>query len=296
MSVVPRTPSERSLSLSSCRAGTKRAPHYLPNSDRWQLRRALASSASLCSSNSSTPVATPMMLMAAAAKLKPISGCSPSAAAGTAIVASSEMSTSRPIPRPRRRAPGPKRGHAVFVGGLRDALAPARRSAPESIPSACRPTAASGSSHGGPGLTPAAMRNSPGMEWDCIVVGGGAAGLSAALVLGRARRRTLLIDAGEQSNLVSSGVGGLLGHDRRAPAELYAIGRRELSAYPSVKIRDGRVVAGQQLDDDQFELEIDDGEHMRGRRVLLATGMKYCPPQLPGLGDLWGKSAFQCPF
>jgi thioredoxin reductase len=77
---------------------------------------------------------------------------------------------------------------------------------------------------------------------------------------------------------------------------LYAIGRRELSAYPSVKIRDGRVVAGQQLDDDQFELEIDDGEHVRGRRVLLATGMKYCPPQLPGLGDLWGKSVFQCPF
>ena len=88
------------------------------------------------------------------------------------------------------------------------------------------------------------MRNYPCMGWECIVVGGGAAGLSAALVLGRARRRTLLIDAGEQSNLVSHGVGGLLGHDGRAPAELYAIGRRELSAYPSVEIRDGQVVRG----------------------------------------------------
>jgi hypothetical protein len=58
---------------------------------------------------------------------------------------------------------------------------------------------------------------------------------------------------------VSRGIGGLLGHVGRLPAELYAIGRRELSAYPSVKVRDGRVVQGHQLDDDQFELELDDG-------------------------------------
>lgn len=133
------------------------------------------------------------------------------------------------------------------------------------------------------------------MDWECIVIGGGAAGLSAALVLGRARRRTLLVDAGEQSNLASHGIGGLLGHDGRPPAELYAIGRRELSAYPSVEIRDSRVVGGS-ASDDHFELELDDGEQVRGRRVLLATGMQYCPPELPGLAALWGKSVFQCPF
>jgi len=133
------------------------------------------------------------------------------------------------------------------------------------------------------------------MDWECIVVGGGAAGLSAALVLGRARRRTLLIDAGEQSNLVSHGIGGLLGHDGRAPAELYAIGRAELSAYPSVEIREGRVVRGSPADD-HFQLGLDDGHQVRGRRVLLATGMDYCPPDLPGLAPLWGKSVFQCPF
>lgn len=81
--------------------------------------------------------------------------------------------------------------------------------------------------------------------WDCIVVGGGAAGLSAALVLGRARRRTLLIDAGAQSNSAAHGIGGLLGHDGRPPAELYAAGRGELAAYPSVELRTGEVVTGE---------------------------------------------------
>ena len=68
--------------------------------------------------------------------------------------------------------------------------------------------------------------------WDCIVVGAGAAGLSAALVLGRARRRTLVVDAGAQSNRRAHGIGGLLGHDGRPPADLYAAGRAELAAYP----------------------------------------------------------------
>src|SRR4051795_10162891 len=81
-------------------------------------------------------------------------------------------------------------------------------------------------------------------QWDCLVVGGGAAGLSAALVLGRARRRTLVIDAGEQSNLAAHGIGGLLGHDGRPPAQLYGTGREELAKYPSVEVRAGEVVAG----------------------------------------------------
>ena len=81
-------------------------------------------------------------------------------------------------------------------------------------------------------------------EWECVIVGGGAAGLSAALVLGRARRRTLLIDAGGQSNRAAHGIGGLLGFDGVPPADLYAEGRRELERYPSVEVRDGEVAAG----------------------------------------------------
>jgi thioredoxin reductase len=131
--------------------------------------------------------------------------------------------------------------------------------------------------------------------WDCVIVGGGAAGLSAGLVLGRARRRTLLVDAGQQSNLSAHGIGGLLGSDGRPPAELYAAGRAELAGYPSVEIRDGEVVAGAR-DGDDFELRLGDGTQVRTRRVLLATGMEYRPPPVPGLAALWGQSVFHCPF
>jgi len=132
-------------------------------------------------------------------------------------------------------------------------------------------------------------------SWDCVVVGGGAAGLSAALVLGRARRRTLVVDDGNQSNLAASGIGGLLGHDGRPPAELYEMGRQELAAYPSVEVRTGTVIGGVR-DDDGFVLELGDGRRERSRRVLLATGMQYRPPEIPGLAALWGRSVFHCPF
>jgi thioredoxin reductase len=131
--------------------------------------------------------------------------------------------------------------------------------------------------------------------WDCVVVGGGAAGLSAGLVLGRARRRALVVDSGRQSNLPSHGVGGLLGHDGRSPAELYEIGRREIAAYPSVELRTGEVVDGARVDD-VFELRLADGGVERTRRVLLATGMEYRPPDVEGLEKFWGRSVFHCPF
>ena len=131
-------------------------------------------------------------------------------------------------------------------------------------------------------------------EWECVVVGGGAAGLSAALVLGRARRRTLLIDAGGQSNRAAHGIGGLLGFDGVPPAELYARGRRELERYPSVEVRDGEVRAA--AAGDGITLDLADGAGVHIRRLLLATGMRYDYPDLPGLAPLWGRSVFHCPF
>jgi thioredoxin reductase len=131
--------------------------------------------------------------------------------------------------------------------------------------------------------------------WDCIVVGGGAAGLSAALVLGRARRRTLVVDAGRQSNLAAAGIGGLLGHDGRPPAELYAAGRDELAAYPTVELRAGEVVDGGP-GAEGFELTLADGSRETARRVLLTTGMRYDFPELPGIAERWGGSVFHCPF
>lgn len=132
-------------------------------------------------------------------------------------------------------------------------------------------------------------------EWDCVIVGGGAAGLSAGLVLGRARRRTLLVDAGEQSNLPAHGIGGLLGHDGRSPAELYEMGREELKKYSSVEFRPGRVT-GARGEDGAFELELADGSTERSKKVLLAGGMDYHFHDLPGAEELWGDTVFHCPF
>jgi thioredoxin reductase len=131
--------------------------------------------------------------------------------------------------------------------------------------------------------------------WECIVVGGGAAGLSAALVLGRARVSTLVVDAGEPSNVVAHGIGGLLGHDGRPPQELYEMGRVELKGYPSVELRQGRVAAGRPVDGG-FELDLADGGVQRARHVVLAMGMDYRRPTLPGLEERWGRSVFHCPF
>jgi thioredoxin reductase len=123
--------------------------------------------------------------------------------------------------------------------------------------------------------------------WDCIIVGGGAAGLNAALMLGRARRKTLLIDAGNQSNLPAAGVHGLIGHDGKPPRQLYAEARRELEQYTSVEFRAGTVTDAEP----GFTIE---GE--RARTVLLATGMDYRFKDVPGLKEHWGDSVFHCPF
>jgi thioredoxin reductase len=132
-------------------------------------------------------------------------------------------------------------------------------------------------------------------DWDCIVVGGGAAGLSAALVLGRARRRTLLVDAGAPSNAAAHGIGGLLGWDGRPPAELYAAGRAELARYPAVEVRAGTVEDGERRDG-AFALTLADGTTETARRVLLAPGMDYRYAELPGAAERWGGTVFHCPF
>lgn len=131
--------------------------------------------------------------------------------------------------------------------------------------------------------------------WDCIVIGGGAAGLSAALVLGRARRRTLLVDAGGQSNRAADHMGGVLGQDGRTADAFYAAGREELAAYAAVDVRDGEVVAAVRQDG-SFMLELAGGATERAATVLLAGGMTYRPPDLPGVAERWGGTVFHCPF
>lgn len=131
--------------------------------------------------------------------------------------------------------------------------------------------------------------------WDCIIVGAGAAGLSAALVLGRARRRTLVLDTSGQSNRAAHGIGGMLGQDGRPAGDFYAAGRAELAAYPAVEVRDVEAVSAVR-DGDGLSLTLVGGAVERAATVLLATGMDYRPPDLPGVAERWGRSVFHCPF
>jgi thioredoxin reductase len=130
------------------------------------------------------------------------------------------------------------------------------------------------------------------MTWDSIVIGGGASGLSAGLVLGRARRRTLIIDKGEPSNRFAHGIGGLLGQDGRPPAGFYADAREELEKHPTVEQRQGEVTDGAP----GFTLTLADGTTETATTVLLATGMDYEYPDFPGVQERWGQTAFHCPF
>src|ERR1044071_4449397 len=107
-------------------------------------------------------------------------------------------------------------------------------------------------------------------DWECVVVGGGVAGLSAALVLGRARRRTLVVDGGGQSNRAAAHVGGGLALDGTPPDELYARGREQLANYDSVVIRDGEV-AGARPAGEAFVLELGDDDQAHTRTLILAT-------------------------
>jgi thioredoxin reductase len=130
---------------------------------------------------------------------------------------------------------------------------------------------------------------------DVIVIGGGAAGRSAALVLGRARRRVAVVDAGQPSNHVATGIGGYLGHDQEAPADFYATTRAELDRYPTVAWHQGTVAAARP-DDGGWLVELGDGTELRAPHVVLAMGMRYDVPELPDVGARWGASVFHCPF
>ncbi len=133
-------------------------------------------------------------------------------------------------------------------------------------------------------------------DWDCVVVGGGVAGLSSALVLGRARRRTLVLDRDGQSNRAAEHVGGLLGQDGTPPAELYARAREQLAAYDAVELRFAEALDARAEGDDFVVTLADDGGEVRARALVLATGMDYEVPDVPGFREHWGRAVFHCPF
>src|SRR3954452_20859985 len=137
-----------------------------------------------------------------------------------------------------------------------------------------------------------AWRTAP---YDAVIVGGGPAGLSAALVLGRARKRVLVVDEARPANAVSQGVGGLLGHDRVKPADLRESGHRQLAQHANVEIRHGAVEDAARIRD-AFVVRPADGPAVRAHAIVLAHGLRYDPPPLPGIEALWGRSVFHCAF
>ncbi|MFF3929860.1 NAD(P)/FAD-dependent oxidoreductase [Streptomyces hirsutus] len=138
-----------------------------------------------------------------------------------------------------------------------------------------------------------------GIGYDVVVVGGGAAGLSAALVLGRARLRTLVVDAGEPRNAPSSHMQGYLSRDGMSPAAFLAAGREEIAGY-GVELLTGRVTDvtrnGAGTGDAGFAVLLDDGRAVRARRLIVATGLKDELPAVPGVAERFGRDVLHCPF
>jgi thioredoxin reductase len=130
---------------------------------------------------------------------------------------------------------------------------------------------------------------------DVIVVGAGPAGLSAALFLGRCRRRVLVCDAGAPRNAASHVLHGFLTRDGIAPAEFLRIGREQLRPYANVELREVRVTDARRAGD-RFELTLDDGQRVSSRKLLLATGVVDQVPDIEGFAALYGRSVFHCPY
>jgi thioredoxin reductase len=131
--------------------------------------------------------------------------------------------------------------------------------------------------------------------WDVIVVGGGPAGLSAALVLGRCRRRVLVCDAGEPRNRHAEAMHAFLTREGIAPREFLGMARDALAPYPDVAFRDS-VVESVTSHGRTFALRLADGTEERCRKLLLATGVRDEVPPLAGIEEFYGKTVHHCPY
>ena len=135
---------------------------------------------------------------------------------------------------------------------------------------------------------------------DVVVIGGGAAGLSGALMLARSRRSVVVLDSGTPRNAPAEGIHGLLGNEGTPPGEYLARGRVEVRQYGGLVIR-GEVATARPLapaedGDLRFSITLADGRDLTARRVLVATGIRDELPQIPGLSRHWGHGLVHCPF
>lgn len=131
--------------------------------------------------------------------------------------------------------------------------------------------------------------------FELIIVGGGPAGLSAALAAGRARRKALLIDGGTPRNAAAHEVHTFVTRDGTPPAEFRRIAREQIARYPTVAFADGIVenIEGQAGD---FQVTLRGGESAAGARILLALGLVDIFPSIPGVSEYWGRGLHHCPY
>lgn len=129
---------------------------------------------------------------------------------------------------------------------------------------------------------------------DVVVVGGGSAGLSAGLWLGRYRRRTLVLDSGEHRNRWADQAHGYLGCDPVDPGQLLEAARQQVGRYPTVELRAGRATSAR-VDGEGFRVDLDDGSVLAARRLVLATGVVDELPDVDGFFDHYGTTVFHCP-
>ena len=132
------------------------------------------------------------------------------------------------------------------------------------------------------------------IKYDVVVVGGGAAGLGGALMLGRSRRSVLVVDSGEPRNAPASGVHGFLTRDGMDPAELLRVGREEVRGY-GAEVIDGRVASAETVDGG-FTVTLEDGRRVGARRLLVTTGLVDELPDVAGVRERWGRDVLHCPY
>jgi thioredoxin reductase len=133
------------------------------------------------------------------------------------------------------------------------------------------------------------------MLYDVVIAGGGPAGLSAALTLGRARKRVLLCDGGARRNAATEHIQNFITRDGVTPTEFRRVGRQQLQPYEAVEVRDVGVerIGGSR---GAFEVRLESGDVVTARRILLSTGMIDELPEIEGFTALWGRSIFICPY
>lgn len=131
--------------------------------------------------------------------------------------------------------------------------------------------------------------------FDCIIVGGGPAGLQAALILGRCLRSVVVCDSGQQRNLYSKALHGFITRDNIPPSEFLACAQNELLKYETVKLIKQEVITAKKIPDG-FIVTLKDGESFQSKTLLIASGVVDEVPDIPGFMDLYGKSIHNCPY